>query len=134
MAEVEVAVAPAELIECLEAVRLHRGRHLVGQRRAWPVVPNVPSRMPRPARPAIWATSAGAEPARAMAVELPQAGEGDMVHVHVQAHADRVGGDQEVDLLVLVERHLSVAGAWADSRPITTAQPPRRRRISSAMA
>ena len=34
-----------------------------------------------------------------------------MVHVHVQAHADRVGGDQEVDLLVLVERHLGVAGA-----------------------
>ena len=34
MAEVEVAVAPAKLLERVEAVRLHRGGHVVGQRRA----------------------------------------------------------------------------------------------------
>ena len=43
------------------------------------------------------------EPAHAPAVELAQAGEGDMVDVHVQAHADRVGGDQEIDLAGLEE-------------------------------
>ncbi len=52
---------------------------------------------------------------RAVAVELEQAREGDVVHVHVQAHADRVGGDQEVDLLVLIQRHLRVAGARAEA-------------------
>ena len=36
--------------------------------------------------------------ARAPAVELAQAGEGDMVDVHVQAHPDRVGGDEKIDL------------------------------------
>ena len=56
-----------------------------------------------------------------------------MVDVHVEAHADGVGGDQEVDLARLVERHLGVAGAGL-SAPITTAAPPRWRRISSAMA
>ena len=76
----------------------------------------------------------GIEPARAPAVELAQAGEGDMVDVHVEAHADRVGGDQEVDLAGLVERDLGVAGARAKATPITTAAPPRWRRISSAMA
>ena len=65
---------------------------------------------------------------------LGQAGEGDVVDIHVQAHADRVGGDQEIDLLLLIQRDLGVAGARAESRPMTTAQPPRRRRISSAMA
>ena len=76
----------------------------------------------------------GMEPARAPSVELAQAGEGDMVDVHVEAHADRVGRDQEVDLAGLEELDLGVAGARAQSDPITTAAPPRWRRISSAMA
>ena len=67
--------------------------------------------MPRPARPAICADLGRGQPARAVAVELAQAGEGDMVDVHVEAHADGVGGDQEVDLAVLVQRHLGVARA-----------------------
>ena len=53
----------------------------------------------------------GVQRARPVAVEFPDAGEGDMVDVHVQAHADRVGRDQEIDLLLLVKRHLGVAGA-----------------------
>jgi hypothetical protein len=40
----------------------------------------------------------GVEPTGAAAVELAQAGEGDMVDVHVQPHADGVGGDQKIDL------------------------------------
>ena len=51
------------------------------------------------------------QPARAPAVELAQPGEGDVVDVHVEAHADRVGGDEEVDLARLEERDLGVAGA-----------------------
>ena len=100
---------------------------------ASPVTPNVPSLRKRPARPAIWRDLLRIEPTRAPAVELAQAGEGDMVDVHVEPHADRVGRDQEVDLAGLEQFDLRVAGA-GDSEPITTAAPPRWRRISSAMA
>ncbi len=51
------------------------------------------------------------EPAHALAVELAQARERHVVDVHVQAHADGVGGHQEVDLARLVEGHLGVARA-----------------------
>ena len=54
-----------------------------------------------------------AQAARHAAVELAQAGEGDVVDVHVEAHADRVGGDQIVDLARLVHGDLGVAGARA---------------------
>ena len=53
----------------------------------------------------------GIKPAQALAVELAQAGEGDMVDVHVEAHADRVGGDEEIDLAGLKEFDLRIAGA-----------------------
>ena len=43
------------------------------------------------------------KPARAPPVELAQAGEGDMVDIHVQAHADGVGRDQEIDFAGLEE-------------------------------
>ena len=56
-----------------------------------------------------------------------------MVDIHVQPHADGVGRDQVIDLAGLVQRHLGVAGAGLKA-PITTAVPPRWRRISSAMA
>ena len=49
--------------------------------------------------------------AQAPPVELAQAGEGDMVDVHVQAHADRIGRDQKIDFARLEEAHLGVAGA-----------------------
>ena len=67
-----------------------------------------------PGPPGDLADLLGIEPARAPAVELAQAGEGDMVDVHVEAHADGVGGHQEIDLAGLVERHLGVAGAGAE--------------------
>ena len=49
-----------------------------------------------------------------LAVELARAGEGDVIDVEVEAHADGVGGDQEVDVARLVERHLRVARARAE--------------------
>ncbi len=45
------------------------------------------------------------------AVELLVGGEGDVVDVEVEAHADGVGGDDVVDVAVLVEVDLRVAGA-----------------------
>ncbi len=57
----------------------------------------------------------GVQPAGALAVELAQAGEGHVVDVHVQAHADGVGGHQEVDLAGLVEGDLGVAGAGREA-------------------
>src|SRR6478735_10984879 len=49
-----------------------------------------------------------------LAVEFTDAGERDMVEVEIETHADRVGGDEEVDIAVLVERDLGVAGARAE--------------------
>ena len=51
------------------------------------------------------------QPALAVSVELVEAGERDMRHVHVEAHADRIGRDQIIDLACLEHRHLGVAGA-----------------------
>jgi hypothetical protein len=42
--------------------------------------------------------------------ELAQAREGDMVHVHVQTHADGICGDQEVHLARLEQLDLGIAG------------------------
>ncbi|MNJ44801.1 hypothetical protein D3C77_398670 [compost metagenome] len=66
-----------------------------------------------PRSPGDLADLGGVQPAGAPPVELPQSGEGHMVHVHVQPHADGVGGDQEVDLARLEQLDLGVAGARA---------------------
>jgi hypothetical protein len=55
-------------------------------------------------------------------VELPVLGKGDMVDIEIEPHADGVGGHQVIDVTVLVELHLRVAGARAqrpqhDRRP-----------------
>ena len=79
-----------------------------------PVTPKVPSRRCRPARPAIWPSSAGRKVPELIAVEFAVLGEGDMVNVEIEAHADRVGGDQIVDIAGLVELDLGIAGARAE--------------------
>ena len=48
------------------------------------------------------------------AVEFGNPGEGDMVDVHVEPHADGVGGDQIIDLTRLIHGDLGVAGARAE--------------------
>ena len=55
---------------------------------------------------------AGVEIAILIAVEFPVLREGDVVDVEVQPHADRIGGDQVVDVAGLVERDLGISGAW----------------------
>ncbi len=67
----------------------------------------------RPARPAIWPIFLGPQGPHAHAVEFLQRGERHMIDIHVEAHADRIGGDEEIDFAGLVERDLRVAGARA---------------------
>ncbi len=93
-------------------------------------------RVARHAERAILAKSAGAsgdlsnllriEPAPPSPVELVQAGECDMVDVHVQSHPDRIGRDQEVDFAGLEQIDLGIAGARTkrahdDGRPAALA-------------
>ena len=49
------------------------------------------------------------QPALALAVELRQASEGNMIEVEVEPHADRVGGDKVIDLARLEHGDLLVA-------------------------
>ena len=72
----------------------------------------------------------GSQVAVVLPVEFTDAGEGDMVEVEIEAHADRVGGDEEVDVAVLVERDLGVARARARARRARR----RRRRADAAPA
>ncbi len=53
----------------------------------------------------------GRQVAVMIAVELARLGEGDVIDIEVEAHADGVGGDKKVDIAGLVELHLGVAGA-----------------------
>jgi hypothetical protein len=48
-----------------------------------------------------------------MPVEFRDSGEADVIHVHIEAHADGVRRHQEVDLFVLIQSHLGVARAGA---------------------
>ena len=48
------------------------------------------------------------------AVELARAGESDMLNVEVEPHADGVGGDQIVDIAVLVHGDLGISRARAE--------------------
>ena len=66
----------------------------------------------------------GRQVARGAAVELALLGEGDVVELQVEAHADGVGGHQVIDLAGLVQGDLGVAGARAQRPP---SPPPRRR-------
>ena len=68
------------------------------------------------------------------AVELGEPGEGHMVDVHVEAHADGIGGDQEARPSPDWKSATWAFRVRGLSEPMTTAAPPRWRRISSAMA
>jgi len=52
-----------------------------------------------------------AQGACGVAVELLQRREGDMVDIHIDAHADSIGRHQEVHFAGLIKLHLGVAGA-----------------------
>src|SRR5215208_8367140 len=53
----------------------------------------------------------GIELAELIAVELAVGGEGDVVDVEIEPHADSVGGDQVLDVTGLIERDLGIARA-----------------------
>ena len=53
------------------------------------------------------------QPTLALAVKLAQRRKGDMSDVHVEPHANGIGGNEIIDLAGLVHGHLRVAGAWA---------------------
>ena len=109
--EIELGVAPLQHGDVVEPVRLQRLDQLLLEGRA----------AAGGAERAVVGVAAGAagdlgelggvEAAVLPAVELAVAGEGDVVDVEVEAHADRVGGDDEVDLAGLVHFDLRVAGA-----------------------
>jgi len=75
----------------------------------------------------------GAEPAELVAVELAVGGEGDMIEIEIEAHADGIGRHQEIDVARLEDLDLALRVRGL-SEPRTTAAPPRWRRINSAMA
>lgn len=52
--------------------------------------------------------------AELIAVELAVLGEGDMIDIEVEPHADRIGRNQIFDIAGLIEGHLRVAGARAE--------------------
>ena len=100
---------------------------------ASPVTPKVPSDMPRPARPAIWASSFGAKSRIRRPSNLVSPAKRHVVDVEVQPHADGVGGHQIIDIAVLIQLHLRVARARAE-RAHDHRRAALLRRISSAMA
>ena len=111
---IEIAAAPHEASHGIEPVllqRLDQGRieRRAAGRRPERAILNVPS------CPAGDLAELGRQQVSVLAaVELPPAGKGDMGDVHVQPHADGVGGHQVVDLAGFVQRDLRVAGARAE--------------------
>src|SRR5262249_9229480 len=92
---VEVAVPPLDRLYQVEAMRFERLDQCVLERvdaagHAEGTVAHVPSG-PACDLPEF----GGGQPAVLIAVELSVGGEGNMVDVEIEAHADRVGGDQE---------------------------------------
>ena len=108
------AVAPEKLVHRREAMRLNRFDFFGGEggvaifaaqrsERAILVMP--------PGAPGNLRHFADREAAGAATVELAQRGEGDMGDIEVQPHADRVGGDEIIDLAIEEHLHLGIAGA-----------------------
>ena len=115
-AEIERRIAPADRLEPGKAVLLHIGdgagveRHAFG---AGDGGEGAVVHMPAGA-PGDLCHLRGLEAAHRPAVELGEGGEGDMVDVHIEAHADGVGGDDIVHLAALIERDLRIARARAE--------------------
>ena len=91
---------------------LHGGDQIIvhGSRSA-PVVPEGPVSAIASRAAGDLADLVREEPPRAPAVELAQAGEGHVIDIHVEAHADGIGGDEKIYLAGLEQGHLGVTGA-----------------------
>ena len=112
--EVEVPVAPVERAQGIEAVRLDRLDEIRLQGADLTRGAEGPVGHVAPGAPGDLAHLGRAEPADVAPVELDQLGEGDVIQVQVEAHADGVGGDQIVDLAGLEHGDLGVARARAE--------------------
>src|SRR5262249_22215329 len=109
--EIEFRVAPLQDLHRLEAVAFKSMNEFGVERFA----------APGGAKAAVTGGAAGTagdlggfgrvEPAELVAVKLAVGGEGDVIDVEVEAHADGVGGDKIVYVAGLVELDLGVAGA-----------------------
>jgi hypothetical protein len=112
--EIELRVAPFGRRHRREAVAFDRRDEVLIHVRALAGDAERPVLAIASGAPADLADFLRRQPARAAAVEFAQAGEGDMVDVHVQPHADRVGGDEKIDLAGLEQGDLRIAGARAE--------------------
>ena len=131
--KIEIGIAPlqhADRLECVAFQRLHQFR--LERVAAAGGAEGAVARRP-PGAAGDLRQFGRIELAELVAVELAVAGEGDVIDVEIEPHADGVGGDEVIDIAGLVKRDLGVARA-RHSAPSTTAAPPRWRRINSAMA
>ena len=109
--EIEVAIAPLDRLHRIEAMGLERLDQFVLEgiepaRRAEGAVAEMAA-----GAAGDLAELGGGEPAELIAVELSVGGESDMVDIEVEAHADGVGGDQEIDIARLEDLDLGIARA-----------------------
>ena len=112
--EVEVGIPPGELRQWLELVGLDLVPHLIRQGRTVCCGPKCAVAHAAPRAAGDLGGFLRAQVAQRVAVELSQRGEGDVVHIHVETHPDRIRCDQEIHLAVLVECDLGVARAGAE--------------------
>ena len=109
--EIQLRIAPLQHFHALESVVLQRIHQFRLERRA----------APGGAEGAVAGGAAGAagdlrefgrsQPAELIAVIFAVGGEGDVIDVEVETHADRVGRDEIIDVAGLEHRDLRVAGA-----------------------
>ncbi len=109
--EIELGVAPLHLPHGLEVVAFELDHELGLERRgiagdAERAVVHV-----APGAAGDLAELGRGERPRLVAVELGIVGEGDVVHVEIEPHADGVSRDEEVDVAILVHVDLGIAGA-----------------------
>ena len=108
-AEIEPAVSPLERLDAVEAVRLE-AFDSVGVDGFGPA---------RHAKGSVVHVAAGAacnlsdlarrQIAMVLSVEFPQCGKCDVIEIEVEAHADRIGRDEKLDIAGLIESDLGVA-------------------------
>ena len=109
--KIQLRIAPLQHLHAVEGVVLQRVHQFRLERRA----------AARGAEGAVAGGAAGAagdlrefgriEPAELIAVIFAVGGEGDVIDVEIEPHADRVGGDEIIDVAVLEHLHLRVARA-----------------------
>ena len=109
--EIELRIAPLQHLHAVEGVVLQRVDQFRLERRA----------APGGAEGAVARGAAGAagdlrefgrrQPAELVAVIFAVGGERDVIDVEIEPHADRVGGDEIIDVAVLEHRDLRVARA-----------------------